>query len=65
MTMDSPQGQADTKAEGRGILTILLVLLAIAAFVVVIVCMCVAAPFFLTLLGPAVGNVFSNIVLNI
>ncbi len=65
MTLETPQGPVDTQAEGRKILPILLILLAVAVFVVLIVCICVAAPFFLALLGPAVGNVFSNIVLNI
>lgn len=53
------------QAEGRGILTILLIILGVVVFIGLIGCLCLAAPFFLALLGPAIGNVFSNIVLNI
>jgi hypothetical protein len=62
----APQPQAEQpQRENRGILTILLIILAVVVFIGLIVCLCLLAPFILALLGPAIGNVFSNIVLNI
>jgi hypothetical protein len=68
MTFDPaepPQPAADSQAESRKILTIGLIILAVVAVIGLVVCLCLAAPFFLALLGPSIGNVFSNIVLNI
>jgi len=68
MTFEAaPQPQAEPQPQGgnRGILVILLVILALVVFVGLIACLCLLAPFFLALLGPAIGNIFSNIVLNI
>jgi hypothetical protein len=68
MTFESaqpPQPATDGQTESRRILTIGLIILAIVVAIGLVVCLCLAAPFFLALLGPAVGNVFSNIILNI
>jgi hypothetical protein len=60
-----PQPAPDSQAESRRILTIGLIILAVTVVIGLVVCLCLATPFFLTLLGPSVGNVFSNIILNI
>jgi len=47
----APQDFVEThpQAEGRGILTILLIILGVVVFIGLIGCLCLAAPFFLAL----------------
>jgi hypothetical protein len=61
----TPQSAADSQTESRRILTIGLIIAAVVVLIGLAVCLCLATPFFLALLGPSIGNVFSNIILNI
>ncbi len=68
MTLDAapqPQVPPQPQSQNRGILTILLIILAVVAFIALIACVCLLTPFLLALMGPSIGNVFSNIILNI